>query len=86
MKIDQFLPNPKNKISLEEICSNKFFEQNAGQPFQEESLNFLNEVSRLTFLDTNIKKFPELAALSYWIRRGSVSSIIEDYKKRIFSI
>ena len=85
MKIDQFLPNPKNKISLEEVCSNKFFEQNAGQPFQEESLNFLNEVSRLTFLDTNIKKFPELAALSYWIRRGSISSIIEDYKKRIFS-
>jgi len=83
MKIDQFLPNIKNQVLFNEIFPREFFEQKTAQPFDKEALDFLNEISRQAFLSPEIKKYPELSALSYWVRKSSISAIIKDFKIRI---
>lgn len=51
------------------------------QPFDEEVIAFLNDLSRELMKSTAAKTFPDVVTLGFWLRKGSVSSLKNRFKQ-----
>ncbi len=70
-----FLVGSKDRLS-EMIASS------AKPPFDEEIIEFLNNVSRILMKDTRSKLYSDVITLAFWLRKASVQSLKERYDDR----
>ncbi|HUX61237.1 MAG TPA: hypothetical protein VMV32_07985, partial [Ignavibacteriaceae bacterium] len=85
MKISIFAPKLVNEISIESILNNDFLRKPRLSPFSDNSIYFFSELSKRILESDNIKSFPELVALAYWLRKANLYSVINDFKRGIFN-
>ncbi len=51
-------------------------------PFSDEVIAFVDAFSRQLFESPSAKKFPELMSLAFWMRRGRVEKIKDDFRQK----
>lgn len=85
MKISILAPVLVNEISIESIFNNGFLSKLRLSPFSDNSIYFFSELSKRILDSDNIKSFPELVALAYWLRKANLYSIINDFKRGIYN-
>ncbi len=69
-----FLVGSVNTVSqMQEVPERK--------PFNDEVIEFLDDVSRKLIKDVRSKAFPDVISFGFWIRKGSTSKLKEKYKK-----
>lgn len=51
-------------------------------PFSPVVLDFLHDLSKAILQDKRLRKFPELMALGFWLRKGNIAKLQEDFFKR----
>ncbi len=83
MNITVYLPNYFADKNLEEILSKEFQEQKPISPFNDLSIEYLASLSNKILSSKNLKVFPELVALAYWLRKSNIVSIINAFKKEV---
>lgn len=49
------------------------------QPFDEEVVAFLNDISKELMRDKDAKSFPDIVTLGFWLRKASISSLKERF-------
>ena len=81
--VSQISPYYNERIAIEKICSNNFLFQDSGISLSDATVQFLNDVSQEILLTPDIRRYPELVSLAYWLRRGNIQSIISDFRKTI---
>jgi hypothetical protein len=67
------------KKNLTHICGAKNIKNSINKPFNNQTINFLSELSRLIVADKKNKIYPDLISFAFWIRNSKISSI----KKKI---
>ncbi len=67
---------PKNKKSLEDLK----IEANLIKPFDNLLIEFVDDVSKSIFKYSEIKSFPELIALAFWMRKSHISQLEKYFK------
>ncbi|MEC0129064.1 acyl-CoA reductase [Paenibacillus pabuli] len=50
------------------------------QPFTAEVISFLESLSKSILLDHQMRGYPELMAVAYWLRRGHIHQLFEKFK------
>ena len=77
------VPQKDNILELSDFCPLDFFDIPPLPFFSNESISFLNDLSNLLVKKEDIRKYPELMALGFWLRKGNLVSIMQDWKKKI---
>ena len=72
LKKVQFLSGDASNI-------NRALETPARQPFDDEMIAFLNEVSRLIMGNPAAKGFPDVVTFGFWLRKGSIENLKKKY-------
>lgn len=67
---------PKNKKSLDDLK----MEANLIKPFDNLLIEFVDDVSKSIFKYSEIKSFPELTALAFWMRKSHISQLEKYFK------
>ncbi|MHB8580339.1 MAG: acyl-CoA reductase [Ignavibacteriaceae bacterium] len=83
MNIKLLAPRLNPEISIETILSNNFLTQRLLSPFADVSIDFFSALSKNILETYEIKLFPELVALAYWLRKANLNSIINDLKRGV---
>ena len=81
MKVQQLVPRAE-EIELEEILA-KLRDVSAGTlaPFVPEILSFCAEFSSALFRDAEAKRFPELQALAFWMRKAELERLRREFER-----
>jgi hypothetical protein len=81
MKVQQLVPRAE-EIDLQEIFA-RLRDASAGTlaPFAPEILNFCAEFSRALFRDAEAKRFPELQALAFWMRKAELERLRQEFAR-----
>ena len=83
MDVTRIIPVYNEKIPITEICADDFLMQDRTSAFSEESVAFLDDMSQHILKTPDIRRYPELVSLAYWLRRGNIRPIISDFCKTI---
>ncbi len=83
MNITVYLPKLMPGIKIEEVLTKEFLSLKPLSPFDKTSIEFLSGLSNKILSAKNLKGFPELVALAYWLRRSNIVSIINSFKDEI---
>jgi Acyl-CoA reductase (LuxC) len=80
VKVISLLVPQSGPVEVDELCAR--FRSNAGQlrPFDPATLAFCNSFSRALFQDSVAKRFPELQALAFWMRKSEVHRMKEQFE------
>lgn len=78
-------PYKDQYIELNKLCPLKFFKIAPLPLFSLEATSFLNELSEAILNKTNIRDFPELLALAFWLRKGNLVPLFENWKSKLSS-
>lgn len=76
-------PQKDQTIELKEFCPPAFFDLPTLPFFSDESIAFLNELSSSILKRDDIRSFPELLALAFWLRKGNLRPIINAWKEKL---
>ena len=76
-------PQKDQIMNLTKFCPQKFFDQSTLPFFSSEVVKFLSDLSNLILNKKNIKPYPELIALAFWIRKGNIVKILEKWKEKL---
>jgi hypothetical protein len=80
MHVTSLVPEYRENVPVEKICSPVFIRQNRLLAFSEVSIAFLDEISRQLFKRADLRKYPEIMALAYWLRKGNVLPMVSDFQ------
>lgn len=80
--ITQFIPVLK-QVSLEELTDKK--EDYPLRPFDERTILFLNDLSKLLLSNREFNRFSEVAALGYWLRKSNILRFKEENRQLLNS-
>lgn len=69
-----------NYLTGSETILSKLNTVHAREPFDDEVIAFLNEVSRVLMSDREAKAYSDIVTFAFWIRKGSVQSLKERFK------
>ncbi len=83
MNVKSFVPVKDDNAALENLLNDDFINSRPLPPFDKVSTDFLTAASQKILAFKGIKKFPELVALAYWLRKSNLSSIINSFKKEL---
>ncbi len=83
MNVTIFTPQYNREVELENILNENFLCQKPLIPFDQINIEFLSALSKKILESKEIKNFPELVALAYWLRKSNIVSIINSFKKDI---
>lgn len=83
MEVTIFAPQYNHEAVIENILNENFLRQKPLSPFDFLSIEFLSSLSKKILESKEIKNFPELVALAYWLRKSNIVSIINNFKKEI---
>jgi hypothetical protein len=78
-------PYKDQTIELKELCPLKFFKISPLPLFSPEATSFLNELSESILKKTEIRDFPELLALAFWLRKGNLVPLLKNWKSKLSS-
>jgi len=81
MKVQQLVPRAE-EVELEEILA-RLRDVSGGTlaPFAPEILSFCAEFSRALFRDPEAKRFPELQALAFWMRKAELERLRREFER-----
>ena len=85
MEITVFAPMHNLEVELESTLNNDFISQKPLPSFDSVSIEFLSALSKKILAAKEIKGYPELVALAYWLRKSNIVSIAEQFKNSINS-
>ena len=71
------------RLELTKFCPVNFFEQPTLKFFSNEAIHFLNDLSNLLLKKSDIRRSPELMALAFWIRKGNLVPLVENWQKKL---
>jgi len=77
------VPNKDKKLELTKYCPVDFYNQPTLNFFSKESVNFLNDLSDLLLKRSDIRTLPELMALAFWIRKGNIVPLVENWQNNL---
>jgi hypothetical protein len=60
----------------EAFCSQKIL-----KPFDDKTLSFINEVSDLILNDRSFRRYPELVAMAFWMRKSNIMKLKSEFEK-----
>ncbi len=83
MEVTIFAPQYYLKSELENFLNDNFFSQKPLSPFNNINIEFLSSLSKNILESKEIKNFPELVALAYWLRKSNITTIINNFQKEI---
>ena len=83
MRVVQHIPINKSETELYDLVNDSFVNDNPLPPFDNLSINFLSNLSKEILSYPEIKSFPELVSLAFWIRKANIISIVSGFKKNI---
>lgn len=83
MDVTRIIPVYNKKIPVKEICTDNFLMQDCTSAFSETIIGFLDDVSQHILKTPDIRRYPELVSLAYWLRKGNIQPIISDFHKTI---
>jgi hypothetical protein len=83
MDVTRIAPVYNEKIPITEICTDDFLTQASTSTFSETIIGFLNDVSQHILKTPDIKRYPELVSLAFWLRKGNIQPIISDFQRTI---
>ena len=83
MDVTRIIPVFNEKIPITEICADDFLMQDRASAFSEESVAFLDDMSQHILKTPDIRRYPELVSLAYWLRKGNIRPVISDFCKTI---
>lgn len=83
MDVTRIIPVFNEKIPITEICADDFLLQDRMSAFSEESVAFLDDMSQHILKTPDIRRYPELVSLAYWLRKGNIRPVISDFCKTI---
>ena len=78
MNISQFLPERKEKLELSDITC-KFRESGNMYFFNQDSANFLSEVSKQILKNREAASLTEMVALAYFLRKANIEAIKNEF-------
>ncbi|MDC3204468.1 hypothetical protein OBA18_00915 [Pelagibacteraceae bacterium] len=76
-------PQNNKTFELNDFCPSDFFDIPPLQFFSEESIAFLNDLSIFLLRQESIRRYPELMALAFWLRKGNLVTIMKSWKAKI---
>ncbi|WP_417430132.1 acyl-CoA reductase [Kiloniella sp.] len=82
MKFQQLIPQKKT-ISLEQLRSNLLLSNSYVPPSQQRVIEFLNTLSHELFNSVSHSQDPEISALAFWLRKGSILPLVHDRTEAI---
>ncbi len=81
MKVQQLVPRIE-EVELEDILAQlRGSPANALSPFAPEILDFCANFSRALFHDAEAKRFPELQALAFWMRKAELERLRQEFDR-----
>lgn len=83
MNVTRIIPVYNEKIPITEICTDDFLMQARTGAFSETIIAFLDDVSQHILKTSDIRRYPELVSLAYWLRKRNIQPIISDFHKTI---
>ena len=83
MNVTSIVPVYNKEITVTEICSDDFLTQDRMNAFDGIAIGFLDAVSQLILKSPNIRTYPELISLAYWLRKANITKIVVDFRKTI---
>jgi len=83
MDVTCLIPVYNKKIPIMKICSDVFLTQDRMNAFDEHVIGFFDVVSQHILKSPNVRMYPELISLAYWLRKGNIIKIISDFQKTI---
>ena len=81
--IQQFLPTITSSTRIEALCTNTFFLRRPTQTFDPLAIECLDDISSRILKVPGVKKFPELVALAFWLRKSHIRTIVQDFVKTV---
>ncbi len=82
MKVINYVPDYKPDAELTELISDSFTAEKTLPAFDNLSLEFLSALSKKILDHPEIKTYPELVALAYWLRKSNLKAVSADFKNR----
>jgi len=76
-------PQKDQILELKKFCSSDFFDLPLLPFFSREAINFLNELSSKILKRPDIRSFPELLALAFWLRKGNLVPIFQNWQNKV---
>ncbi len=83
MKVTIFAPQYNPDTELEIILNKTFLTQKPMPLFNTTGVEFLSGLSKKILESKEAKRFSELVALAYWLRKSNITSIINEFKKEV---
>ena len=81
--IRQFLPVLAHSETMESACPEVLLRRQPIAPFENSTIDFLEEISRGILKLPQIREAPELVALAFWLRRANLTSIAQGFLKTV---
>ncbi len=83
MNVTSIVPVYNKEIAVTEICSGDFLTQDRMNVFDGIAIGFLDAISQLILKSPNIRTYPELISLAYWMRKANITKIVADFRRTI---
>ena len=83
MNVTSIVPSYNKTIPIMDICTDDFLTQDRMDALDEVAIGFLDLLSQHILKKKNIRVYPELIALAYWLRKSNIRSIVADFQKTI---
>jgi len=77
------IPAPVMNLSPEQLCPDVFFSQTLLTPFSQEVVAFFEQLSRDILRTAEIKRYPELVAIAYWLRKAHIYSMTTAFTRKL---
>jgi len=83
LKATLYAPVYNGNVEIENLIGSDFISRKPLSSFQEVSVDFLSALSKKILDTSGIKKYPELVALAYWLRKANLVVIINEFKNGV---
>ena len=65
-----------------DVCDDSHLVSSVLAPFCDEVVSFVDAFSKYIFNNQSLKKYPELMALAFWMRRGHIGKLRKEFKEQ----
>ena len=83
MKVVEYIPDHNPAAELTELINESFTDIKTLPAFDSLNLDFLSALSKKILDHPEIKTYPELVALAYWLRKSNLRTVAADFKNNI---
>ncbi len=82
-QVRQFLPSATSTATIETLCSPTFFQRRPMSTFDPLTIECLDAISSHLLKRSEVKQFPELVSLAFWLRKANIHAIVQDFRKTV---